>query len=112
LAIDTPLGLKAAYGHTQLRVWPRDEAAGLAIAASYAQHIEGTDGALVLKPDADAFVDTFLARYGNRVRQLSLVEPSLETVFLALTGRELRDKAANDRQRTFAFGRRGGEYTR
>jgi ABC-2 type transport system ATP-binding protein len=33
-------------------------------------------------------------------------------VFLSLTGRELRDRAAGTRERTLAFGRRGGEHTR
>jgi ABC-2 type transport system ATP-binding protein len=33
-------------------------------------------------------------------------------VFLSLTGRELRDQAAGKRERTYAFGRRGGEHTK
>jgi len=33
-------------------------------------------------------------------------------VFLSLTGRELRDQVAGPRERTHAFGKRGGEHTR
>jgi ABC-2 type transport system ATP-binding protein len=33
-------------------------------------------------------------------------------VFLSLTGRELRDQVAGARERTHAFGKRGGEHTR
>ena len=45
-------------------------------------------------------------------RALSVEEPSLESVFLSLTGRELRDQAAGARERTYEFGKRGGEHTR
>ena len=61
--------------------------------------------------DAD-FVDGFLAEFGTRIAALTVEEPSLESVFLSLTGRELRDQAAGARERTLAFGRRGGEHTR
>ena len=39
-------------------------------------------------------------------------EASLEDVFLALTGRQLRDQAATPRERIKGFARRGGEHTR
>jgi ABC-2 type transport system ATP-binding protein len=65
----------------------------------------------VLNSD-DAFVEAFLAEYGGRIRSLAVEAPSLETVFLSLTGRDLRDQAAGARERTLAFGRRGGEHTR
>ena len=55
---------------------------------------------------------TCKVRYGARIRRLSMEEPSLETVFLSLTGRELRDQAAGARERTYEFGKRGGEHTR
>ena len=55
---------------------------------------------------------SFLARYGTRIRRLAVEEPSLESVFLSLTGHELRDQAAGARERTYAFGKRGGEHTR
>jgi ABC-2 type transport system ATP-binding protein len=66
---------------------------------------------ITLRAD-DAFVETFLDQFGNRVRALSTVVPSLETAFLSLTGRELRDRDADARERTLAFGKRGGEHTR
>ncbi len=69
------------------------------------------DAEIVLNSD-DAFVETFLGQFGTRIRSLSIDVPSLETVFLSLTGRELRDRGAGARERTLAFGRRGGEHTR
>ncbi len=53
-----------------------------------------------------------LARFGNRIRRLAVEEPSLESVFLSLTGRELRDQAAGARELTYEFGKRGGEHTK
>ncbi len=62
--------------------------------------------------EGSAFPERFLARYGAHVRRFAIEEPSLESVFLSLTGRELRDQAAGTRERTLAFGRSGGEHTR
>jgi ABC-2 type transport system ATP-binding protein len=67
---------------------------------------------IVLRTAGDAFTESFLARYGARIRRLSIEEPSLESVFLSLTGRQLRDQAAGARERTYEFGKRGGEHTR
>jgi ABC-2 type transport system ATP-binding protein len=112
LAIGPPAALKSAHGQTLLRVAPRDAAAAAEIAAAYPTAAKAADGALAINVEGDGFVDAFLARYGGRIRQMTLVEPSLESVFLTLTGRELRDQAAGARERTYAFGRRGGEHTR
>lgn len=112
LALGPPASLKASYGQALLRVWPRDESAARDIAKAYPGVGEAADGALALAVVDDGFAETFLARYGSRIRQMARIEPSLETVFLSLTGRDLRDKAANTRERTRAFGLRGGEHTR
>ena len=112
LAEDTPEGLRRAHGQILLRVTPRDAEAAAAIRAFAPEAREAADGALVLRvPDA-GFVDGFLARFGTRIVAMRLDESTLETVFLALTGRELRDQAAGPRERTLAFGRQGGEHTR
>jgi len=117
LAIDTPASLKAAHGRELIRVVPDDAATADAIRAAYpAAKILGTtpgsDGTLVIEADGDAAAETFLKKFGGRVRRLSIDSPSLESVFLSLTGRELRDQPAGRRERTYAFGRRGGEHTK
>ena len=66
----------------------------------------------VRPPLDEAFVASLLAEFGTRITALNVEAPSLETVFLSLTGRELRDRAAGAREQTHAFGRRGGEHTR
>lgn len=117
LAIDSPASLKAAHGRELIRVVPDDAATAEAIRASYpaARTLDtaaGTDRTLVIEADGDAAAETFLKKFGGRVRRLSIDSPSLESVFLSLTGRELRDQPAGKRERTYAFGRRGGEHTK
>jgi ABC-2 type transport system ATP-binding protein len=117
LAIDTPASLKAAHGRELIRVVPDDAATADAIRASYpaARTLDtapGSDGTIVIEADGDAAAEAFLKKFGGRVRRLSIDSPSLESVFLSLTGRELRDQPAGRRERTYAFGRRGGEHTK
>jgi ABC-2 type transport system ATP-binding protein len=111
MAIDKPAALKAAYGRELLRVLPEDDAAAGAIRAYYPGALTGNDGAIVIEAGPNA-PEAFLKQFGSRVRRLSIDSPSLESVFLSLTGRELRDQPAGKRERTYAFGQRGGEHTR
>jgi ABC-2 type transport system ATP-binding protein len=46
------------------------------------------------------------------LRKFVVEKPSLESVFLSLTGRELRDQVAGARERTHAIRQAGGEHTR
>ena len=117
LAIDTPAALKAAHGRELIRIIPDDAATADAIRASYTAArtlgaMTGSDGTIVIEADGAAVAEAFLKQFGGRVRRLSIDSPSLESVFLSLTGRELRDQAAGKRERTYAFGRRGGEHTK
>ncbi len=112
LAVDSPGNLKAAYGQELIRVVPEDAATADAIQAAYPTATTGSDGAVVIEAGGEAFAERFLKQFGSRMKRLSIDSPSLESVFLSLTGRELRDQAAGKRERTYAFGRRGGEHTR
>ncbi|WP_332692648.1 ABC transporter ATP-binding protein [Devosia sp.] len=112
LAIDTPAALRRAHGQQLLRVLPRADADRAEILRRFAERVVHQTGEeIVLKSD-DPFVETFLAEFGTRIRALSNEVPSLESVFLSLTGRELRDQGAGAHERTAAFGRHGGEHTR
>jgi ABC-2 type transport system ATP-binding protein len=121
LAIDTPAALKAAHGRELIRVVPDDAVVADAIRAAYpaaktfgdaaAGEGIGGDGTIVIEA-GEGVAEAFLKTFGGKVRRLSVDQPSLESVFLSLTGRELRDQAAGKRERTYAFGRRGGEHTR
>jgi ABC-2 type transport system ATP-binding protein len=112
LAMDTPAALKLAHGQQLLRVVPREDATASEIIAAYPDTSVRRDTEIIVKSSGDAFAEAFLSRYGSRIRRLSVEEPSLESVFLSLTGREIRDQAAGARERTLAFGRQGGEHTR
>src|SRR5262249_33715261 len=112
LADDAPAALKVRYGHERLRVVARDEAAKSELLAAYPDITAAQGEEIVLRGGGDAFTETCLTRFGTRIRRLSIEEPSLESVFLSLTGRELRDQAAGARERTYEFGKRGGEHTR
>jgi ABC-2 type transport system ATP-binding protein len=112
LAIDAPAALKAAHGQALLRITASDEATAADIAATHGAQAIRKDADIILKSSGDAFVAEFLGRYGGRIRKFMVEEPSLESVFLSLTGRELRDQAAGARELTYQFGKRGGEHTR
>ena len=112
LAIDTPVALRQRQGDQMLVCTPRTEADRAAILARFADRIAHQDGEEIAIKADEAFIESFLDQFGNRVRALSTKTPSLETAFLSLTGRELRDSNADAREVTLAFGKRGGEHTR
>jgi ABC-2 type transport system ATP-binding protein len=112
LANDAPAALKARHGHARISVVPRDEATAAELLTAYPQIASTRGDEVLLGADGDAFTETFLSRFGTRIRRLAVEEPSLESVFLSLTGRELRDQPAGARERTYEFGKRGGEHTR
>jgi ABC-2 type transport system ATP-binding protein len=112
LALDTPEVLKRDHGQQLLRIVPKGERDRQDILTRYADRLAGEAGEAILLTSDDAFAEAFLSEHGGSIRSLAIEVPSLQTVFLSLTGRELRDRAAGARERTLAFGRRGGEHTR
>jgi ABC-2 type transport system ATP-binding protein len=99
LALDTPAGLKASVGaDTIVTVHAEGD---LAVLASVLQQIEGVisatnvDGSIVVHVKGASSIlppiVTSAERNGFVVQDLSVAEPTLETVFIKLTGKELRD---------------------
>jgi ABC-2 type transport system ATP-binding protein len=100
LALDTPAGLKATVGaDTIVTVRVAGDASGLAemlerevtgttrarpVDAGAELHVKGATGVLPR-------VITAAERGGYQLADLSVAEPTLETVFINLTGKELRD---------------------
>jgi ABC-2 type transport system ATP-binding protein len=100
LALDTPAGLKATVGaDTIVTVRVAGDASGLAemlerevagttrarpVDAGAELHVKGASGVLPR-------VITAAERGGYQLADLSVTEPTLETVFINLTGKELRD---------------------
>jgi ABC-2 type transport system ATP-binding protein len=100
LALDTPAGLKRSVGaDTIITV----KAAGdpNALGALLAEHVEGVTRTRVLEGGLELHVrgsERVVPRIVNiaegagfEVVALSVAEPTLETVFINLTGKELRD---------------------
>jgi len=100
LALDTPAGLKASVGaDTIVTVSAGGDLASLAgllerevEGVTQTQQVDGTvrvhvKGASSVLPQ----VVTAAERGGFEVNDLSVAEPTLETVFINLTGKELRD---------------------
>lgn len=106
IAEGTPDELKRRHGHETVRVVPADAAAAEALAAAYPGVHRAGDQSLVIEVADEAFTAAFLARFGGSLKQVAFEKPSLESVFLALTGRDLRDRAADEGSRAGA-GRRG-----
>ena len=112
IAHGTPADLKAQHGTRLFRAKPADEDAAAAILGAFGARAQRSGQDIVIETAGEERFDTMLQQYGARIRQLTVEEPSLESVFLTLTGREIRDAAASARERTFEFGKRGGEHTR
>jgi ABC-2 type transport system ATP-binding protein len=112
LTNDTPAALKIAHGQQLIRVVANDEPTAAEIVAAYPDLAHRNDTEIVIKSSGEAFAEALLSQFGGRIRRFIVEDPTLESVFLSLTGRELRDAPASARERTFQFGRRGGEHTR
>ncbi len=100
LALDTPRGLKASVGaDTIVRVATAGDVRGLADALREGlgdgTRAESGDGVVtVFLKGADGVVPRIVAQAesgGFPITDLSVSEPTLETVFITLTGKELRE---------------------
>ncbi len=97
IAQGTPDALKAEHGSRWLHVVPATRPRPLrsALRRPDAQLL-GTHS-LALPADDGAATDAFLAEFRDQLTEVRFQDPTLESVFLALTGRELRDRANGQR---------------
>lgn len=92
LAIDTPNLLRDRHGQQVVRVRADVPETDRAILEAYLGATKLRGGEIAIPAtDASEVIEQLLARYGSAIRTLVLERPSLETVFLNLTGRDLRD---------------------
>lgn len=91
-AIGSPDTLKAAYGTSLIRCLPREEATRRRLLERWPQAQELSGNRLGIRVEDKAMIDAFLGEFGAGLKEILIDEPSLETVFLALTGRELRQR--------------------
>ncbi len=112
LALDAPGVLRERSGQELVRIVPRDDQSRDALVEELQDAVVSVGPEIVVSSGGPAFVERLLDRSSHRIRELSVERPSLQSVFLNLTGRDLRDQEAGARERTYRFGRRGGEHTR
>jgi ABC-2 type transport system ATP-binding protein len=111
IALDTPTALKSAIGGDVVRLRTVDNPA----AADWLRLNEGLtpaieDGLLRIEVVAAAeFVPSLLARLPVTVLSLDIAKPTLNDVFLRLTGRAIREESADSKEHLrAALRRRGG----
>ena len=112
LADGAPKALKRQFGQQLLRIVPKTELDHSEIVKRYAERLNKVDKTEIILASDDTFSESFLAENGARIKALSIEVPSLESVFLTLTGRDIRDAAADQREQTKTFGKIGGEHTK
>lgn len=91
IARGTPFELKAKYGTTRILVKPRNEGAVDKITSKWTKaHNAGDMLSIPITTLIEA--DQFLETFGRDVSGFEIESATLATVFLALTGRDLRDR--------------------
>jgi ABC-2 type transport system ATP-binding protein len=101
VAIDTPEALKASVGKDRVELRTEDDAAA-AVALRERFGIEPVvrpDGLMVHVAGGEEFVPRLFAGLGVRITWVSLARPTLDDVFMAYTGRTIRDAEASVAER-------------
>lgn len=99
VALDTPTALKRSLGGDVVYLQPREGVDPAALAAALHQAMglraEVTGGRVAVRTgDASTLAPRLLEAAAGQVAGLEIRQPSLDDVFLALTGRAIRDEPA------------------
>ena len=98
IALDTPSGLKARLGGDVVTVSGEDNAAmAREIQERFGIEPRVTDEDVEFRVDhGDQFVPQLFAQLANTIQTVSIRRPTLDDVFVTLTGREIRDEGASE----------------
>ena len=110
VALDTPDGLKRAVGG-DLVTFSTDDPDQGATEVRDRYHVEPTvaDGTVRFHiAQGEAFLPEFVRSFSQPMSSISLRRPTLDDVFLNLTGREIRDQEVSDKEFLMSVGRRYG----
>lgn len=91
LADGTPAELKTRHGTTMARAKPASPQVAAKVREQYSGVLDSADGRLLIPVNDMAGADRLLSTFGEDLTQIELDRPSLESVFLSLTGRDLRE---------------------
>jgi ABC-2 type transport system ATP-binding protein len=110
--LGTPDELKAGVGTDRIRISTDDDAAAIAaLRERFGIEAAVHEGDVMFHvAEGEHFVPRLFAELGQPIRSVSVTRPSLDDVFMAWTGRTIRDAeaAANDFARNIARMRAGG----
>ena len=98
VAVDTPQGLKKLVGKDIISVKTADnDQAAKEIKLSYGVETrQDSDGLTFEVDNGEEFIPPFVQKFGTNILSVSLRRPSLDDVFLKLTGREIRQEEVSD----------------
>jgi ABC-2 type transport system ATP-binding protein len=106
ISLDTPEGLKQQVGGDIVKIKTADDkqAEKLLVADSDVSMIQDREYLCFEVRDAENFIPRFIKDFPVAINSISMHRPTLDDVFLKLTGREIRDEEAGaiDNMRTFA----------
>jgi len=110
--LDTPEALKAAVGKDRVQIQTADDQAAIArLRERFGIEAAVHDGAVTFAvAGGERFIPELFAELGIPIRAVNVARPSLDDVFLAHTGRTIRDAEASaaDRMRGTLMALRGG----
>jgi ABC-2 type transport system ATP-binding protein len=97
VALDTPAALKRAIGGDVITITTSDAAAAASeVNARYRLAPIVTDGTVSFQvPAGGAFLPDFVRTFSQPLDAIGLRHPTLDDVFLTITGRQIRDGAGN-----------------
>lgn len=110
VALDTPAALKASVGADRVQITTEDDTAAIAaLRERFGIEAGVHDGAVTFSvPEVERFVPRLFAELGVPIRSVSVARPTLDDVFLAYTGRTIRDAEAESPMRRMAAAWRAG----
>jgi ABC-2 type transport system ATP-binding protein len=109
IALDTPEALKQGVGHDTVTIGVDDpDAAAERIAKTYGVAVRRDGDQLAFQvQDGAAFLPRLIAQNGLAIRRVAVRRPTLEDVFLALTGTAIREDSPDHFAAIKASTRRG-----
>jgi ABC-2 type transport system ATP-binding protein len=101
VALDTPEALKQAVGQDRVELRTADDAAALAqLRERFGLEPTVAEGAVrVYVPHGDQFIPQLFAKLDVAIEAVNLARPTLDDVFMAYTGRTIREAEATPAER-------------
>ena len=107
VTIDTPAALKASVGQDRVELGTDDDGAAIAVLQDrFGLHAAMSEGAVTFHvAGGEEFVPRLFAELGIAIRSVRVARPTLDDVFMAYTGRTIRDAESSnvDRMRSNPF---------